>query len=151
MSNRWTRTACFRFYNTDPRNPNWSWSAVSAEGKTVVLTLWLDEFKGRAGHMVYARQGLGDWHEGNGSRFFFEDMAWAVANCDGIVRVIVAVRDKRQTGRAKTKECYPRKDLIMRIVHFDPKAGAFRLEQVAPTVQDVRKIPIGRRPISFPT
>jgi hypothetical protein len=132
MTNKWTRTASFRFYNTEPRNPNWSWSAVSPDGKTVVVTLWIDGFKGPAGSMVYARRGLGDWHNGNGNRFFFEDLAWAVANCGGIVRVIVAVRDKRQTGRGKTVECYPRKELIMRVVHLDPKAGAFRLKQVAP-------------------
>jgi hypothetical protein len=147
-NNKWTRTACFRFYNTDPLNPNWSWSAVSADGKTVVVTLWLDEFKGQAGKMVYARQGLGDWHKGSGSRFFFEDLAWAVANCGGIVRVVVAVRDPRQTGRAKTLECYPRKDLVMRVVHVDPKTGAFRLEQVV--LPSVKKIPIGPRPASVP-
>ena len=46
---QWTRTAAFRFYNAEPSNPNWSWSARSTDGKTVVVTLWNPEFKGQAG------------------------------------------------------------------------------------------------------
>ena len=132
MANKWTRTAAFRFFNTKPRNPNWSWSARSADGLTVVVTLWKHELIGTAGSMVYYRPDLGDWHRGNGSKFFFEDMAWALANCGGVVRVIVAVRDPNAGPRVRAVECYPQKNLFMRITHLDPKTGAFRLEQVAP-------------------
>jgi hypothetical protein len=132
MANKWTRTAAFRFLNTEPRNPNWSWSARSTDGKTVVVTLWKDELRGPAGKMIYVRNDLGDWYDGNGSRFFFEDLTWALANCGGIVRVIVAVRDRSASPRVRTAECYPQKNLFMRITHLDPEIGAFRLEQVVP-------------------
>jgi hypothetical protein len=132
MASQWTRTAAFRFFNTEPRNPNWSWSARSADGLAVVVTLWKDELIGPAGGMVYHRHDLGDWHKGNGSRLFFEDMAWALANCSGIVRVIVAIRDRNSGPRVRTAECYPQKQLFMRVTHLDPEMGAFRLEQVAP-------------------
>jgi hypothetical protein len=130
MANEWTRTAAFRFFNTEPRNPNWSWSARSADDKTVVVTLWKHELTGLAGNMVYARHDIGDWYEGNGSPFFFEDLAWALAKCGGIVRVIVAVRDRRASPRVRMAECYPQKNLFMRITHLNPDIGAFSLEQV---------------------
>jgi hypothetical protein len=81
MANKWTRTAAFRFFSTEPRNPNWSWSARSTDGQTVVVTLWKHEFTGSAGDMIYARSNLGDWHKGIGSRVFFEDLLWALAYC----------------------------------------------------------------------
>jgi hypothetical protein len=142
MANKWTRTAAFRFFNTEPRNPNWSWSARSANGRTVVLTLWKHEFRGPAGNMVYARSDWGDWHQGKGSRFFLEDLTWALAHCGGGVRVIVAVRDLSASPRVRTAECYPRKNLVMRVMHVNLQTGAFTLEQVASAegVTSVRKV-----------
>jgi len=140
MAKKWTRSAAFRFYNADPRNINWSWSARSSDGKTVVVTLWKDELKGAAGNMAYDRGNMRDWHNGPGRRFFFEDLAWALANCDGLLRVIVAVRDHNQARRTRKAEWYPQKNLVMRIVHLDPAVGAFRLQQVATTVRAVNHV-----------
>lgn len=141
MASKWTRTQAFLFFNTEPRNPYWSLSARSADGKTVAVTLWKDEITGSAGRMVYERRSLGGWYQGNGSRSFFKDLNWALANCGGIVRVIVAVRDRSASPRVRMSECYPQKNLFMRVTHIDPITGAFRLEQVVPTdtVSPVRK------------
>jgi hypothetical protein len=133
MATAWSRTAAFRFFNTEPRNPNWSWSARSADGKTVAVTLWRHEFEGPAGKMVYAREAFGTWHKGSGSRVFLEDLLWAFVNCAGIVRVIVAVRDRGSESVVRTAECYPQKSLVMRVTYVDPETGAFRLEQVVPS------------------
>jgi hypothetical protein len=129
---KWTRSEAFR-YNTEPRNPNWSWSAKSEDGQTVAITLWKEDLIGRAGDLTYTKTELGDWFEGPGSRYFFEDLDWALQNCQGIVRIILAVRDQQSTDRVRTAECYPQKNLIMRITHLDPTVGAFRLEQVLPS------------------
>jgi hypothetical protein len=141
MANKWTRTAAFRLYNIDPRNINWSWSGRSSDGNTVAVTLWKDELKGPAGQMVYDRV-MDDWHNGHGRRYFFQDLAWAHANCDGIVKVIVAVRDPKKPNRAI--ESYPQKGLMMRIIHFDPVAGTFRLEQVSTAIRSVKPQPENR-------
>lgn len=137
MTNKWTRTAAFRYLNTEPRNPNWSWSARSADGKTVAVSLWKDEFKGPIGSMVYDRCTTADWHDGPGKHQFFRDLAWAVAHCGGIVCVILVIRDPREPGRVL--ECYPQKNWLMRVTHLDPRAGAFRLEQVVPAEWSSRK------------
>lgn len=137
MARTCTRTQAFRFYGTKPRNSNWSWSARSEDGKTVVLSLWKDEFKGPVGAMVYDRPSTADWHDGPGKQQFFRDLAWAVAHCGGIVRVILVIRDPREPGRVL--ECYPQKNWLMRVTHLDREAGAFRLEQVIPADWSARK------------
>jgi hypothetical protein len=130
MASKWTHTAAFRSFNTEPRNRNWSWSARSED--TVVVTLWQDEFAGPAGMMTYERGSHEGWHKGTGSRFFFEDLAWALTNCGGIVRVIVALRDREAFPRVRMVECFPKKSLLMRVTLVDPETGAFRLEQMVP-------------------
>ena len=130
MANKWTRSAAFRFFNTEPLNPNWSWSARSADGRTVAVTLWKHEFG--AGAMTYTMNAFVDWRKGNGSRQFLKDLVWARANCDGRVNVIVVVRDEDDLSRIKTKDCYPQKNLVMRVKHVDPDTGDFRLERVTP-------------------
>jgi hypothetical protein len=81
--------------------------------------------------MVYQRRGWGDWNRRNG-RSFFEDLKWAVANCGGIVRVVVVVQDRKAAPHARTADCYPAKNLLMRVTHLDPVTGAFELVQVVP-------------------
>jgi hypothetical protein len=129
MSKKWTHTAAFQFYGTEPRNPMWSWSARSEDRKMVVVTLWKDELVGRADQMVCARSDRGDWHDGPGYRFFMEDLAWAKDNCDGLVRVIIAT-PRIEDRQRRIDECYPQEKLIMRVTAANPATGAFTLEQV---------------------
>lgn len=129
LPSKMTHTAAFQTYGTKPRNANWSWSARSLDGKTVVVTLWKDEFKGRAGQMVYARSDRGDWSDGPGYRFFMEDLAWARDNCSGIVRVIVANSKDEKGQTRRIADCYPAPKLVMRVTHVEPETGAFALEQ----------------------
>jgi hypothetical protein len=126
-----TRLKAFRELGTNPKNRFRSWSARSTDGGTVAVTLWKDELRGPAGSMVYWRHGWGDWNRSNG-RSFFEDLIWAVLNCGAVVSVIVVVRDRGPDLRVRTADCYPAKNLMMRVTHLDPVAGAFRLEQVVP-------------------
>src|ERR1700737_4081295 len=58
---------------------------------------------------------LGDWFRGPGSRYLFKDLAWALGHCRGIVSVIVAVRDRKVSPRVRMAECYPRRNLLMRV------------------------------------
>jgi hypothetical protein len=139
MTDTWTRLQAFWYFGTKPQNRYRSWSARSADGSIVAVTPWREELRGPAGSMVYWRHGWGDWNRSNG-RSFFDDLMWAMANCGGIVRVVVVVRDRTANPRARTADCYPAKDLLMRVVHLDSAAGSFRLEQVVPA-NFVRAVP----------
>lgn len=126
-----SRLAAFRALGAKPTNVYTSLSAISADGKTVVVTLWQRDFRGRGGEMIYELRNLGGWFKGPGVNDLFKHLAWAVANCGGIVRVIVVVSERNSSGRERTT-CFARQDLVMRVTHLDPETGSFTLAQVAP-------------------
>lgn len=127
------RVQAFRHFGTKPKNPYRSLSARSADGGAVAVTLWKDQFCGPPGRMVYWLPAWGDWNRSNG-RSFFEDLEWAVANCDGVVSVVLVVRDQKATPQARTTDCYPAKNWAMRVTYLDSAAGTFRLEQCPPAI-----------------
>jgi hypothetical protein len=129
LATKITHTEAFQTYGVKPRNANWSWSGRSADGKTVVVTLWKDEFRGPAGRMVYSRPDRGDWFDGPGFRYIMEDLLWARDNCKGIVRVIVANPKDEKGQTRRIADCYPQEKLVMRVTQVDPATGAFTLEQ----------------------
>lgn len=126
MPSKHTHTSAFAAFGTKPRNIQWSWSARNEDTKTVVVTLWQDEFsKG----MTYERPAA---HRQVRSRHGFPEMMsnmrWALDHADGLVRVIIAIaRDTTESPRS-IKECFP-SPLIMRVVELDEETGAFRLEK----------------------
>jgi hypothetical protein len=127
---RWTHTACFEFFGTKPVNPRWSWSARSDDGKTVVVTLWQDEFQGGAGELIYVRAGATGWANRHGYQELMNNLEWARDQCGAKVRVIVAIKRDRNERPPRIAECFPQKKLVMRVAELDPGTGAFRLEQI---------------------
>jgi hypothetical protein len=126
------RVQAFRHFGTKPKNPYRSLSARSADGGAVAVTLWKDQFRGPPGRMVYWLPAWGDWNRSNG-RSFFEDLEWAVANCDGIVSVVVVVRDQKANLQARTADCYPGQKLGD-ARHLSRFGGWYVLEQCPPAI-----------------
>ena len=123
MSERWTRREAFAYFGAVCANPRWSWSAKSLDGKTVVLTMWKDEIASENSSSVYKsnpRNLLTEKRPGFSERL--AHLKWARDNCDSRVRVVILKKD----GRGGIAECFPAKDLIMRITSLDEKTGAFR-------------------------
>lgn len=131
MTTKCTRAQAFLALGTIPHNPQRSWSARSIDKKTVAISLWKDQLRGPAGRMTCSKIDWGDWHQGYESRIFFEDLQWAVDHCGGIVRVVVAVRDPKVLPQVRMAECYPCRNLYLRVIHCDLVTGSFTLEQVA--------------------
>ena len=123
MSERWTRREAFAYFDAVCANPRWSWSAKSLDGKTVVLTMWKDEIASENSSSVYEsspRNLLTEKRPGFSERL--AHLKWARDNCDSRVRVVILKKD----SRGGIAECFPAKDLIMRITSLDEKTGAFR-------------------------
>jgi hypothetical protein len=135
MSKKWTHAACFAFFGTTPANPRWSWSARNSDTKTVVLTLWQDEFEGVGkGQMVYQprpRIPEKDWAKRPGNRERLENLKWARENCEGLFRVIIAKAKDVNGNPREIEECFPQEKLLMRITRLDEESGEFRAESVA--------------------
>jgi hypothetical protein len=128
-----TRLAAFLEYGAVPRNIRNSLSAVSADGKTVVVTLMQRDFQPRGNGMIYELRNWGSWFRGPGANQMLEHLAWAAANCGGVVRVIVVLRERTASGRERAT-CFTRQNLVMRVTYLDAVTGSFTLEQVMPII-----------------
>lgn len=128
-----TRTSAFGRYGVRLRNIMSRWSGVSADGLTVAVSLWRHEFDGPGGAMVYDKADSSDWKNGIAKRDFFRNLQWAADHCQGIVRVVIVVRDASDPSR--TMDCYPTPNVIMRVVALDTLRSTFRLEQVRPAAE----------------
>ena len=135
MAKKITHTAAFAAFGTTPRNVNWSWSARNENTKTVVVTLWQDEFVYRATasgkkEARYAATRVWDAaRKSNGMKEMFDNLQWALDNCDGVVRVIIAIAKDISARPRSIAECFP-SALRLRVTSVDVKAASFTLGPV---------------------
>jgi len=124
MARKWTHTAAFRHFGTTPKNVQWSWSARSADGKTVVLTLWKHEFHGRTYRSNFTSE---DSDPRLGFGELMENLKWAQEHCDSRFRAIIATARDPDAYPPSIKECYPGR-MTMRLTSLDHKTGNFTAE-----------------------
>jgi hypothetical protein len=129
MPRKWTRRECFEHFGASCKNPQWSGSAKSADGRVVVMCMWQDEIKREGDRMVYQsltpRRG-----EQNrpGAKERLENLKWAREHCDGLARVVVMRANDTKADPRSIAECFPHDKLVMRITHIDEATGEFRAE-----------------------
>lgn len=131
-------TECFEFFGVLPRNPRWSWSGRSADGRDVAVTLWQDriEEKGRL-YRSWKTDRPGEWRSRPGFVELIEDLVHARDHLDGLVHVILATpKDKVAVPRSIARS-FPQPNLKMRIVELDDQEGTFLLERVEVPAQSV--------------
>jgi hypothetical protein len=134
MSRKLTHKECFDFFGTVPKNPRWSWSGRSPDGKVVAVTFWQDQFE--EGGRVYRGRRRPDEKAMNkpGRTELLENLKWAHENCNGVLRIIIAIPKDPKAEPRSILECFPHKTLRMRLTHFDEAAGLYvaeRIEEVA--------------------
>lgn len=129
--NKWTLSASFRSFGAESTNPRWSWSARSADGKTVVLTLWRDlvRVQGKSASYDTFGRGLEQWTDRPGNRERLENLKWARDHCGGLFRVVITVAKDANAHPREIAECYPH-DMLMRLVDLDEATGEFRATSV---------------------
>lgn len=131
MTKKWSHKACFDSYDVKPANPRWSWSGKSDDGKTVAVTCWQDRFeKGIDLYRSHTHLGEIGWQSRPGHNELIRNLAWARDNCDGVVRIIIAAPVDPKASPRAIKECFPRPDILMRIVSLDEVSGNFELERI---------------------
>jgi hypothetical protein len=127
---KWTREACFEHFGASCKNPRWSWSARSADGKTVVMTMWEDEIKWEGPKATYQSRARVRTNRRPGETERLEYLKWARDHCAGRVRVVrMTARDEKADPRS-IATCYPDNDLIMRVTKLDEVNGSFLAESV---------------------
>lgn len=128
----WTHKACFDSYRVKPSNPRWSWSGRSDDGKSVAITVWQDRFeKGIDLYRSHTHLGENGWQSRPGHNELIRNLAWARDNCDGVVRIIIAIAEDKTASPRTIKECFPRPDILMRVVELDESSGDFVLKRIS--------------------
>jgi hypothetical protein len=128
MTKSWTKTEAFEYFRAKQKNPRWSWSARSEDGKTVVLTLWQDHFID--GGRKYLAQGITTIETRLGHLELMENLRWAIDHCDGVVRAVMAVAVDTKADPRSIAKCFPHPTLKMKIVKFEPDKKRFLLERI---------------------
>jgi hypothetical protein len=70
------------------------------------------------------------WQSRPGHNELIRNLAWARDHCDGEVRIIVAIPKDKQASPRSIRECFPRKDIRMRVKNLDELSGDFVLERI---------------------
>jgi hypothetical protein len=122
---KWTLKACFARFGAEPGNIRWSWSARSRDGKTIVVTMWIDEIRCERGRLVYGSKPA-KRTDRKGFNERQENLIRARNHCGGRFRVVFT-RKKRRGGIAA---CRPVLSLVMGIKYLK-STGKFRAESVA--------------------
>lgn len=131
MPKDYSHSDCFEFFGVVPRNPRWSWSGRSHDGRDVAVTLWQDRFeeKGRI-YRSWKTDRPGEWKSRPGFVELIENLALARDNADGAVHVILAQARDRDAVPRSIARCFPQPSLKMRVIELDEEEGTFVLERV---------------------
>jgi len=128
MPKKWTHTEAFLHFGAAPRNVQWSWSARSDDGGTVVVTLWQDLFSRKDGRLLYQWPPLPEHvRRRPGFSELMENLTWARDHCDGRLKVIIAKAKDTKADPRSIEECFPSK-MTMKLVEFNATTGTFVAE-----------------------
>ena len=136
MPKSWGLAGAIAHFGAAGKNPRWSWSGRSADGTTVVITLWRDLIRRQDGRIVYdnferAQEPNPSWIRRPGNRERLENLLWARDHCDGYFKVVVVVAKDTNAEPREIAECYPQDRLRMRLERIDEASGRFRAIQEA--------------------
>jgi hypothetical protein len=118
-------TAAFGFFGAVAKNKrSMTWAAQSQDGKTVVLTMWLEEILIEDGCLVYGPHPKTHRSHPDGevrppARDRIEKLEHARDHCKGRLRAVIIDRTTH-----RTRKFIVDKDLWMNVEHVD-KTGAF--------------------------
>lgn len=128
---KWTHRACFESYDTVAKNPRWSWSARNEARGIVAVTFWQDRFeRGTALYRSHTHSHDPNWLRSPGLPELIENLAWARDNCDGVVRIIIAIPKDRNASPREIKECFPKPEIRMRVTMLNEATGEFVCERI---------------------
>ena len=126
MTGLWKVRDAFGYFGAIPSNRQWSWSARSPDGRTVVITWWKDQKVRRNGKLVYDTRHdpiLPEWRDRLGNRERIRNLADARDHCEGFFRIVWTRTNDPSERVRKTVERYPDETLQMRLIELNERTG----------------------------
>jgi hypothetical protein len=127
MKTDWTLTTSFEHFGVVRSRQHFGGSAISGDGGTVVVAMWEDEIVRQNNSVTYQSR-FGPPLRGKSQKTSLQwitNLKWAVARCNGHVRVVVLTAEDAQANPRVIRSCYPDDTLIMKITSFNAKTGCF--------------------------
>ncbi|MGH7047722.1 MAG: hypothetical protein ACREE2_15175 [Stellaceae bacterium] len=136
--------AAFKKAGITAKNPRWSWSARSADGKAVVMTLWKDLINYRAtpiSYSTFGRENRSVLINRTGNRERLENLKWVRDHCDGLFRVIITTAKDVNADTREIEDAHYQARMIMKLVELNEATGEFRAE----VASDISKGPQSKK------
>jgi hypothetical protein len=127
-----TLAECFDHFGAVCAHRSYSRSAISPDGRTVVVAVWEDELARSGDRVIYEsryRPDLKGKLRGADSEWI-ANLKWACAHCDNRIRVVIVTAKDFAAEPREILHCHPDDSLVMRITRFDPRTGVFRAESM---------------------
>ena len=121
--------AAFKKAGVVAKNPRWSWSARSEDGKVVVMTLWKDliDYKAKPiSYSTFSRENLSVWIDRPGNRERLENLKWARDHCEGLFRVVITTAKDTNADTREIEDAHYQARMIMKLVELNEQTGEFR-------------------------
>jgi hypothetical protein len=125
-----TLTEAFAFFDTAARNVRWGWSAISADGRTVAVTLWDHERAADGSVDFFDPIERERWRHHLGNRDRIKNLRHAIEHCDGKFRVVRVVAKDINAYPRQIKQRIADPDTVMQITRFDEETGEFAARPV---------------------
>jgi hypothetical protein len=117
----------FRAFGAEGRNPRWSWSARSPDGR-VVMTFWKDQLNYSSNPISYSNFGsptLGQWKDRLGNQERIENLKWARDRCEGLMQVVIIEAVDSNAQPREIAKSFPQKRLRMKLTALNEETGEF--------------------------
>lgn len=127
MKADWTLSASFEHFGAVRPLRHFAGSAVSNDGRSVVVAMWSDEIVRHDNHATYQSL-FGPPLKGKSRKVSLQwitHLKWAIKHCKGCVRVVVLQAEDARTNPRVIRACYPDDALVMQITSFNAKTGYF--------------------------
>lgn len=117
----------FRAFGAKGKNPRWSWSARTPDGK-VVMTFWKDQLNYSSQPISYSNFGsrtLEHWTDQPGNIERIENLKWVRDHCDGIMHVVIIEAADTTAAPRSISSCFPHHRLLMKLTALNEETGEF--------------------------
>jgi hypothetical protein len=127
MKTDWTLSTSFEHFGAARSRQHFGGSAISNDGRTVVVAMWEDEIVRRDDRVTYQSR-FGPALKGKSQKISLQwitHIKWAIRHCNSQIRVVVLTAKDTDAKPRIIRSCYPEDTLVMQITNFDAKTGCF--------------------------
>ena len=122
-----TKKDAFAQFDVIQKNERWSWSGISQDEQTLVLTIWSDQYQWNKGSRIFEWSTFGcdneRWRHDVGNTHRIADIQYALTHLEGRFRAIKVEPDQNQLPERVITKVTPITHLEWHITDFDADTG----------------------------